>query len=205
MPIMEDADTVERLLGIGDEVETDDGVGVITDITLNAADYNGEWQLEPPSIEVKLEDGTTVHTCICSLKIPEDDDATELLHQEYGRLWPAMQDEVPEDADSLIPEGDEEEDVRTGSAHQRRSAMVIGPNDKFFVVLIPLPGHPYMDPYGDPDWEVNMIYEATMEDLRNIHRGRANRHTADLEEEFIATTYDEALEIVFDYFPELRG
>ncbi len=123
MPIVENADTTERLLGVGDEIETDDGVGVITNITLNAAEYNGEWQLEPPAIEVKLEDGSTVHTCICSLKVPGEEDATELLHQEYDRLWPPMQDEVPEDADVLIPEGDE--DMRTANYPSQQLDVVI--------------------------------------------------------------------------------
>jgi hypothetical protein len=40
--------------------------------------------------------------------------------------------------------------------------MVIGSNDKFFLVTIPLPDHPYADPYDNPDWEIDMIYKTTL-------------------------------------------
>jgi hypothetical protein len=80
--------------------------------------------------------------------------------------------------------------------------MVIGPNDKFFLVTIPFPGHPYADPYDNPDWEIDMIAEVTMPQLRRIHRGTLVAYDR-YEEEFITTSYDEALDIVLDYFPDL--
>lgn len=106
--VEEDSDQVKSLVAVGDEVVTEKGVGIVTNITLNSADYGGEWQLEPPSVEVELEDGSIIHTCICSLELPDDPDGTELLHSEFDRLWPPVTDEVPEDADMLIPEGEEE-------------------------------------------------------------------------------------------------
>jgi hypothetical protein len=115
MPITETSDDVVALLQAGDAVETDEGPGTVTGISLHGAEYDGEWQLEPPSVAVLLEDGRTIHTCLCTLKL-QDPEHTELLHQEFERLWPPM-DGVPEDAEDLIPEGQEDEIMRytTGS------------------------------------------------------------------------------------------
>lgn len=80
--------------------------------------------------------------------------------------------------------------------------MIIKPNDTIYLVTIPAPGHPFVDLYDDPDWEADMIYPTTLQRLHDVFRGGLLR-TEHYEEDFIATSYDEALEIVFDYFPEL--
>ena len=123
MPITEDPDTTVPLLKIGDEIDTDDGPGVLMDVQINAAEYNGEWQLEPPTLVVELDDGQTIHTCLCSVTLPDSEEGTELLHQEYERLWPPMMDEVPEDAEQLIPEGNEE--MRTGDVSCRLDRAIL--------------------------------------------------------------------------------
>lgn len=104
--VEESADQTLRLFAVGDEVETEDGPGVVTGIAFNAAEYHEGWQLEPPLVEVELTDGSSIHTCLCNLTL-DSEEGTKLLHSEFDRLWPPM-DDVPEDADMLIPEGDEE-------------------------------------------------------------------------------------------------
>ena len=82
--------------------------------------------------------------------------------------------------------------------------MIIGPNDTIYLVSIPLPGHPYADhPENNPDWEVDMIYETTLRQLHDVFHG-GDRNVVRYEEDFITTSYEEALAIVFDYFPELE-
>jgi hypothetical protein len=163
MPIVEDSDTVKTLIEIGDHVVTDDGEGTVAGIALNAAEYNGAWQLEPPTIVVELEDGTTIHTCICSLELLDDEEGTELLHAEYERLWPPMDNEVPEDAEMLIPEGDEEENMRTGEFFWRqrnvRGPVVIS-DDQDYTEESPTPQDAA---YSIIDWYVDFFREMEKE------------------------------------------
>lgn len=108
MPVVEDSDRVLCLLEIGDTIETDEGPGRLTGVRFNTAKYNNKWELEPPALVVELDSGQTIHTCLCSIELPHTQKGTTLLHREFDRLWPPRTDGVPEDADMLIPEGDEE-------------------------------------------------------------------------------------------------
>lgn len=108
MPVVEDSDQVLPLLKVGDEVTTDEGPGVLVGVQFQTAQYNGKWELEPPQLEVDLDSGKTIYTCLCSIELPNTQKGTKLIHQEFDRLWPPRTEAVPEDADMLIPEGDEE-------------------------------------------------------------------------------------------------
>jgi len=122
MPIEQDSDQVKRLFGIGDEVGTPEGRGTIVDIAMLVADYDGEVQLEPPSIQVELDDGRVIHTCMCELDLG-DEDANEFVQHEFDRLWPPMIDGVPDDAESTIPEGEEETMQRQARRHVVREPV----------------------------------------------------------------------------------
>lgn len=118
MPVVEDSDQVLPLLKVGDEVTTDEGPGVLVGVQFQTAQYNGKWELEPPQLEVDLDSGKTIYTCLCSIELPNTQKGTKLIHQEFNRLWPPKDENVPEDSEMLIPEGDEEpqeEVVREGS------------------------------------------------------------------------------------------
>ena len=114
MPIEQDSDQVKHLFGVGDEIETPSGPGTIIGIAILAADYGGDVQLEPPSIEVELDDGTVIHTCMCQIDVG-DEKANELIRSEFDRLWPPMDAGVPDGAESTIPEGEEDSMQRTGA------------------------------------------------------------------------------------------
>ena len=109
MPVVEDSDQVYKLFAVGDDVITQDGPGEVIGVQFNIAKYNKRWELEPPAIVVELEDGTVIHTCLCEIELPSTKKGTKLLHREFDRLWPPIDEEVPEDADMLIPEGEEEQ------------------------------------------------------------------------------------------------
>lgn len=127
MPVVEDSDQVLPLLSIGDTVETDDGPGTLVSVQFQTAQYNGSWELEPPSLVVELDSGETVHTCLCSITLPGTKLGTKLLHREFERLWPPKTSGVPEDSKMLIPEGDEdppdaaEPNIREG--HEKEATM----------------------------------------------------------------------------------
>jgi len=108
MPVVEDSDQVLPLFKVGDNVITPKGPGVLVDVQFNTAQYNGDWELEPPSLVVELESGETIHTCLCRIELPKTTKGTRLIHREFNRLWPPKTEAVPEDADMLIPEGDED-------------------------------------------------------------------------------------------------
>ena len=108
MPVVEDHDQVYKLFAVGDEVLTSEGPGEVIGVQFNCAKYNTRWELEPPQIIVELDDGTVIHTCLCELELPNTVKGTNLLHREFDRLWPPMTDEVPENADMMIPEGEED-------------------------------------------------------------------------------------------------
>jgi len=203
MPITENSDTVETLLEPGTTVETEEGRGVIKSIALNAAEYNDEWQLEPPSIEVELENGEIIYTCICELVIPSDDEATELLHSEYDRLWPPMTDEVPEDAEMLIPEGKEEEmGKRTATI-----GGILAPDDIVWLVIVPKPGSLLWETAQEGDYDearLELISEGPFRTTWDFFRGTLPRDMKN-EEYYFASTEDEAMDILLDKFPHLIG
>jgi hypothetical protein len=130
MPVETDPDTVQRLVGIGDEVVTPEGSGIVVDIILSSADYPDGTELEPPGIGVELDNGETIYTCICQLGL-EDESATELLHSEYYRLWPLK--DGPEDVEMLIPEK-EEVMSRFDSRTARASYFCVSCGDTIFGV-----------------------------------------------------------------------
>ena len=100
-PIDEEPGDIFTILEIGDKVDTPDGPGEVTNISLHGADYGDDRiELEPPSISVKLEDGTETTVCPCVIEL-EDEELTDLLHDEYNRLWPPM-DKLPGDAQRLV-------------------------------------------------------------------------------------------------------
>lgn len=100
-PLDEEPGDVFTLLEIGDKVDTPDGPGEVVNIALHGADYGDDrLELEPPAISVKLEDGTETTVCPCVIEL-EDEDLTDLLHDEYNRLWPPM-DKLPGDAQRLV-------------------------------------------------------------------------------------------------------
>lgn len=112
-PLDEEASDTFTLLEIGDEVTTSDNHrGKVVNIALHGADYGDDRkELEPPSITVKLEeDGTEIVTCICALELENEED-TALLHSEYERLWPPIED-LPGDAHRLIDDEKIEENMK---------------------------------------------------------------------------------------------
>lgn len=173
MPVQEDADQTYKLFGVGDKVKTSDGPGTVTGVQFNTAKYNDRWELEPPQIEVELDDGKTIHTCLCELELPHTKKGTKLIHQEFDRLWPPITDEVPEDADSMIPEGEEDQAMLKKGATPN-SDYVIGPNDPVIVVIVPKPGstlYPVIEDL-DPDRVFSeLVYETTFEQAQDFFRG----------------------------------
>jgi len=126
--VPEDSDRTVRLFGVGDAVETDQGPGTLVAVDFHAGKYHDGWVLDPPSLVVELEDGTTIHTCLCSITLPGTVKGTKLIHKEFDRLWPAQDDEVPEDSNMLIPEGDEpvreDHNERNATMKNRRYASL---------------------------------------------------------------------------------
>lgn len=101
--IREDQDDVWTVLAVGDEVGTPEGPGTVEEIEIALARYIDETELEPPHVQVRLEDGSIIDTCLCRLELQDPDD-TEVVRSEFQRLWPPVQDHVPEDAESTLPE-----------------------------------------------------------------------------------------------------
>jgi len=204
MPITEDSDSVETLLEIGTKVETDEGPGEVKSISLNAAEYGEDWQLEPPSIEVELENGEIIFTCICELVLPSDDEATKLLHAEYERLWPPIDEAVPEDAEMLIPEGQEEE---MGTTKIAGGSFAIAPEDTVWLVIIPKPGSSLWETSQSGDFDdvvLELISEGPFHNTWDFFRGTLTRD-ANNETYYFASDYDTALDILLDKFPHLIG
>ena len=121
--ITDDPNQVEKLFSVGSSVNTDEGPGVVVDIQFNVADYEGDVQLEPPSIVVELDSGSTIHTCLCSIELPDDEGGTEILHSEFNRLWPPMDEHIPEDAEMLLPEEKEEEEAIMVTARKQQKTF----------------------------------------------------------------------------------
>ena len=102
-PLDEQAGDVFTILSIGDSVTTENGPGVVTNIELHGADYgDGRKELEPPSITVKLDESEEeIIVCPCTLELNDAPSLTQLLHDEYDRLWPPVE-ELPGEAETLI-------------------------------------------------------------------------------------------------------
>ncbi len=94
------------LLQRGQSVETPLGSGVIEDIAIQAGKYGKRYELEPPLIQVRLddpEDGKpdVIHVCMCKLGL--DNPVHEaIISKEFGRLWPPITDDVQEDTHMLV-------------------------------------------------------------------------------------------------------
>lgn len=113
-PLDEEPGDTFPLVEIGDKVNTPEGPGEVVNIALHGADYGDDrFELEPPAITVKLEDGTEVVSCPCVIEL-EDEDATALLHSEYERLWPPVED-LPGAAHQLI----DDEKIEENMKHER--------------------------------------------------------------------------------------
>ena len=100
-----DEETID-LLKRGQPVDTPLGKGVIEDIAIQAAKYGKRFELEPPLIQVRLDDPPEgepelVHVCMCKLGL-EQPAHEAIIRKEFGRLWPPLTDEVPEDTHMLM-------------------------------------------------------------------------------------------------------
>jgi len=106
------------VLRIGQRVETPLGPGIIADIAVQASRYGDKIELEPPAITVKLDDPDPgepdeVVVCMCKLGL-EDSKHEAILRKEFGRLWPPITDEIPEDTHMLVDLNKKEtEEVRS--------------------------------------------------------------------------------------------
>jgi len=100
-----DDETID-LLKRGTHVDTPLGPGVIEDIAIQAGKYGKRIELEPPLIQVRLDDPEegspeVVHVCMCKLRL-DNPEHEAIIRKEYSRLWPPMTDEVPEDVHMLV-------------------------------------------------------------------------------------------------------
>jgi len=103
------------LLQIGQHVETPLGPGVISRIGLQAARYGDRIELEPPVVTVELDDPEPgqpdeVNVCMCRLGL-EDPKHEAIISKEFARLWPPIEEEVPEDVHMLMDVKKNEEDM----------------------------------------------------------------------------------------------
>lgn len=103
------------LLQIGQQVNTPLGPGVVTKIGLQAGRYGDRVELEPPAITVRLgepEPGQPDEVTVCMCKLGLDDPKHEaLIRKEYARLWPPIEENVPEDIHMLMDVNKKEEDM----------------------------------------------------------------------------------------------
>jgi hypothetical protein len=129
-----DEDTID-LLKRGLHVNTPLGKGVIEDIAIQAAKYGKRYELEPPLIQVRLDDPEegepqVVHVCMCKLGL-EQPSHEAIIRKEFGRLWPPITDEIPEDTHMLMDLNKKDtEDIRarfeklSTSAHRVASVAI---------------------------------------------------------------------------------
>jgi hypothetical protein len=124
---------VATFLQLGDVVNTPEGPGKVVDIALNLADYNGDVQLEPPTIVVKLDAGPVIHVCLCGLDFG-DEFINQRVHDEFSRLWPPM-DTVPE-AEEIAKTTDGNLELHIGMAQRFNEAVLIGNEVDYFAPAI---------------------------------------------------------------------
>lgn len=103
------------LLQIGQHVDTPLGSGFITKIGLQAAKYGDRIELEPPAVTVKLDDPEPgdpdeINVCMCKLGLGNPKHEA-IIRKEFARLWPPIEEEVPEDIHMLMDVKKNEEDM----------------------------------------------------------------------------------------------
>jgi hypothetical protein len=85
------------LLQVGDSVGTPEGQGIVVNIALQIADYQGDVQIDPPAILIQLESGQTQQFCLCELDFGSEE-INETVGKEFSRLWPPIDMDVPDAA-----------------------------------------------------------------------------------------------------------
>lgn len=97
------------VLQVGDQVQTPYGVGKVKSIALQIGVYSGaeekdkeRIELDPPRIMVTIDEtGQDVVVCGCEVGLPNKQ-YEKILQEEYKRLWPPVEQPVPEaDMDNL--------------------------------------------------------------------------------------------------------
>ena len=97
------------VLQVGDQVQTPYGVGKVKSIALQIGVYPGpeekdkeRVELDPPRIVVTIDEtGQDVVVCGCEVGLPNKQ-YEKILQEEYKRLWPPVDQPVPEvDEDNL--------------------------------------------------------------------------------------------------------
>jgi hypothetical protein len=112
------------LLRVGDEVGTPDGDATVHEIAIHGGSYGDRVELEPPAIFVKMKDEANIpavrQVCMCVLNLA-DTVHEKLLSKEMDRLWPPIDEGIPEEAYMLVDpdKGDVMRSVRTSD---RRTA-----------------------------------------------------------------------------------
>jgi antirestriction protein len=117
---------VFSLLRVGDEVGTPDGDAVVYEIAIHGGDYGERMELEPPAVFVKMKDEAAVppirQVCVCVLTLPNTVHE-KLLSKELDRLWPPVDDDIPEEAHMLVDPNKEESAMRSiRTSSKRRKA-----------------------------------------------------------------------------------
>ncbi len=103
--VMVAEDDMFPILETGQHVDTPDGPGTIIDMALHAGRYGDRIELEPPVVTVELDDEDAnprrIQVCLCRLGL-EDGEHEAILSKEFDRLWPPVDDEIPESAHQLV-------------------------------------------------------------------------------------------------------
>lgn len=98
-------DSVFPILQIGQKVQTPEGPGTIVDISIQAGQYGDSIELEPPAVTVELaspgKNPPRIQVCICRLGL-EDPEHEVILSKEFQRLWPPIEEDIPEYAHQLV-------------------------------------------------------------------------------------------------------
>lgn len=115
------------LVRVGQKVETPLGSGRVSEIGLQAAKYGDRIELEPPVITVRLDDpepGTPdeVTVCMCRLGL-EDPKHEAIIRKEFARLWPPIEEEVPEDIHMLMDVKKKEEGLEKVRSRFEKQTM----------------------------------------------------------------------------------
>lgn len=99
------------VLRTGDEVETPEGPATVYEIAIHGGKYGDRFELEPPAIFVKMADDEAIRqVCMCVLKL-SNTVHEKLLSKEFDRLWPPIDEDVPEDAHMLVDHDKEESTI----------------------------------------------------------------------------------------------
>ena len=110
------------VIRVGDDVDTPDGPAVVYEIAIHGGKYGDRFELEPPAIFVKMADDEAIRqVCMCVLKL-SNIVHEKLLSKEFDRLWPPIDEDVPEDAYMLV-DHDKEESTVMRSIRTRTAEM----------------------------------------------------------------------------------